>query len=124
VRRVVPLVLAPLVFGMFGVFGLCGACGAPSTRAPEMPTTAVVFPAEETCIYDPDSRRVVLCTSGVGTITPGDLPEPYAMCPVHQEARYGEDYVVATFSVRETERMRSELPGACCYAHCAPQAFE
>ena len=117
-RRIVPFV--------FAVLGSCAwtcAC-ARAERPSSPPPSAVVFPAEETCAHDPDSHRVVVCTDRVGTITPGDLPEPYALCPMHQEARYGEDYVVATFSVSETELTRRARRGACCYAHCAPAAFE
>ena len=99
------------------------ACAARESPAPPLPLpVAAVFPAEETCSYDPDARRVVVCTSGVGTITPGDLPEPYARCPMHQEARYGGDYVVATFSVTETDRERARIRSpVCCYAHCEPR---
>ena len=112
-RRVVPYVFAVLL-----------SCASHAAPVPAPSPVAAVFPAEETCTYDPDTRRVVVCTSGVGTITPGDLPEPYARCPMHQEARYGGDYVVATFSVAETDRARGSRPDACCYAHCEPTAFE
>lgn len=86
-----------------------------------------VYPPEETCAHDPDTTRQAWCTSGVGTVAPGDLPAPHALCPMLHEVLIEREFYVATFSAIATDRARAgggASSSMCCYVYCAPGPFE